>query len=510
MRHSVVDRKSASAAPEARIVFVREGDGDSSNAALAALKKGGLDAATLFAAAGFKGEADRVFAHLPLAKTLPKRIVFCGLGKADAITEETFRRSGAFASRAIGDAVEVEVRCDERDDARRMTEAFAVGFRLARYRFDRYLSAAKKDKKPEPGLVFVAGDTATKSGAAEALVVAEAVIDAVALARDLGNLPGNLGTPLVLADAAKRMAKKEGLRCKIHDENDIGRLGMGSFLSVSLGSVVPPRLIELEYGKKTKGLPTIALVGKGLTFDSGGISIKPAADMDKMRYDKCGGAAVIGAMLAISRLGIKAHVVGIVPSSENMPGKNANKPGDIVTAMNGKTIEILNTDAEGRLILADALCYAERFTPDYVVDLATLTGACAATFSNHVSGLLGTDDELCDRLFEAGKQTFERVWRLPLYEDYEQMMKGSTSDLKNLGGPRGGTITAAAFLKVFTGGRKWAHLDIAGTAWDDAQRPYNAGAGASGVGVRLLVRLLQNWFGAGGRVRRPKAGKSAK
>jgi leucyl aminopeptidase len=510
MRFQVVDRKSSATAPAARFVFVREGDAAPETRALAELTKAGLDVAALFAAAGFKGEADRVVTHLPLQSGLPGRVIFCGLGKADHVTEETFRRAGAFASRQLGEAAEAEVALDERDDARRTSEAFAIGFHLARYRFDRYLASAKQEKpKAAPKLVFVACDAAGRAGAEEGAAVADAVIDGSCFARDLGNLPGNLGTPLVLAEEAKRMARREGLRCKIHDENDIGRMGMGSFLSVSLGSVVPPRFIELEYGRKTKGVPTIALVGKGLTFDSGGISIKPAADMDKMRHDKCGGAAVLGAMLTIARLGLDVHVVGLVPSTENMPGKNANKPGDVVTAMNGKTIEILNTDAEGRLILADALCYAEKFAPDYVIDLATLTGACAATFGNHVTGLLGTDDELCDRIFEAGRQTHERVWRLPLYEDYEAMMKGTTSDLKNLGGPRGGTITAAAFLKAFVGGRKWAHLDIAGTAWDDAQRPYNAGAGASGVGVRLLVRLLQNWCGAPKKAR-GKARKAAR
>jgi len=493
MRLSVVDRKSAAVAPEARIVFVREGDRASVNAALSALTKAGLDVESLFAAAGFKGEADRVWSHLPLAKKLPKRIVFCGVGKAEALTEETFRRAGAFAARAIGDAAEVEVAADERDDARRMTEAFATGFHLARYRFDRYLSAAKKDKKPEPALVFVATDATAKTGAAEAAIVADALIDAVALARDLGNLPGNLGTPLVLADAAKRMAKKEGLRCKIHDENDIGRLGMGSFLSVSLGSVVPPRLIELEYGKKTKGLPTIALVGKGLTFDSGGISIKPAADMDKMRHDKCGGAAVIGAMLAIARLGIKAHVVGIVPSSENMPGKNANKPGDVVTAMNGKTIEILNTDAEGRLILADALSYCEKFKPVAIIDAATLTGLCHYTFGDKACAILGTDQKLIDVIREAGEKTGERCWQLPLWDDYADAIKGNHSDINNTGDGYAGTITATMFLKEFVPAKvPWIHLDIAGTAYT-AKNRYDCPKGATGFGVRLFAELLSNW-----------------
>jgi leucyl aminopeptidase len=495
MRFQVLEPQFKPADAECYVVLVREGDGPDNRAELGALKKAGLDVAALCAALNFKGEADRVAVHSPLKDGLPKRVVLVGLGKPGAGGEEALRRAGAHAAKAVGDARDVVCALDSRDDARRAVEAFGSGFFLARYKFDRYLSSAKKEKKPEPRVRFAPFDAAAEEGARRGAAVADAVVDGTCFARDVGNLPGNLGTPLVLAREAQAMAKREGIRCRILDTEAIGRLKMGSFLSVSLGSVIPPRFVELEYGKKTKGAPTFAFVGKGLTFDSGGISIKPAADMDKMRHDKCGGAAVFGALLAIARLKLPVHVVGLVPCSENMPGKNANKPGDVVEAMNGKTIEILNTDAEGRLILADALCYAERFEPDYVVDLATLTGACAATFANHVTGLFGTDDELCNRLFEAGQETFERLWRLPIYEDYELMMKGSTTDLKNLGGARGGAITAAAFLKAFTGGRKWAHLDIAGTAWDDAQRPYHVGAGATGVGVRLLVRLLQNWIG---------------
>jgi leucyl aminopeptidase len=480
-------------ASDVAVVAVREGRRVADHPGLARLDAAGPFVAELFKAAGFKGEADRTLVHQPLRKGLPNRLVFVGLGKTDAVSEESHRRAGAFAARLLGEGRRVAWLLDDEDDPARTAEAAATGFLLARYKFDRYLSAAKKDKKPPPALTFVAPDAGAERAVARGVATAAAVAEATNFARDVGNLPGNLGTPLILAREARAMARREGIRCRVLDENDIGRLGMGSFLSVSFGSVIPPRFVELEYGRRRKGVPTIALVGKGLTFDSGGISIKPAADMDKMRHDKCGGAAVFGALMAAARLKLPVHLVGLVPCSENMPGKNANKPGDVVRAMNGKTIEILNTDAEGRLILADALVYAERFKPDYVIDLATLTGACAATFANHVTGLFGTDDDLCDRLFAAGRATYERVWRLPIYEDYELMMKGSTTDLKNLGGPRGGAITAAAFLKQFTGGRKWAHLDIAGTAWDDAQRPYNAGAGASGVGVRLLVRLLQDW-----------------
>jgi leucyl aminopeptidase len=304
------------------------------------------------------------------------------------------------------------------------------------------------------------------------------------------------------------MAKAEGLRCEVLEEPAMRKLGMGSLLSVNRGSSAPAKLIVLEYGKKTRGQETLCVVGKGITFDSGGISIKPALDMDKMRYDKSGGCATIGLMLAVARLRPAVHVVGLVAACENMPGNDATRPGDLVRAMNGKTIEVLNTDAEGRLVLADALCFArERFAPDHIVDIATLTGACAATFGAHASGMLGTGADLMRDLSKAGDATMERVWQLPLYDEYDAMMRGTYGDLKNVGGPKGGTITAAAFLKHFVDTTSWVHLDIAGTAYDDS-RIYNQGAGATGVGVRLLSRLILDRWGGGGARKTARKGRA--
>ncbi|HYC78921.1 MAG TPA: leucyl aminopeptidase [Planctomycetota bacterium] len=505
MRCEVHGASFRSADADALVVAVREGQDAPSHPGLSRVNAAAAATPELFAAAGFKGEADKTLVWQPLRADLPKRVVFVGLGKADAVTEETWRRAGAHAARSVGDARSVAVAL-ERDDVPRVVEAFGTGFFLARYKFDRFLSSAKeKEKRPDARLLLLAPDQPAEEAALATAPVVEAIVDGVTFARDLANLPGNHGTPLVLAREAQAMAKREGIRCRVHDEDGIARLGMGAFRSVSLGSVIPPRLLELEYGSRRPGTPTVALVGKGLTFDSGGISIKPAADMDKMRYDKSGGAAVLGVMLVAARLRLPVHLVAIVPCTENMPGRNANKPGDVVEAMNGKTIEILNTDAEGRLLLADGLCYADQFRPDVMIDVATLTGACAATFANHASGLFSNDDELSRRLTEAGNETFERVWRLPIFDDYEQMMKGTTADLKNIGGPRGGAITAAAFLRNFVNGRKWAHLDVAGTAWDDAQRPYHAGAGATGVGVRLIVRYLVATYGRGAPPARTRA-----
>jgi leucyl aminopeptidase len=458
----------------------------------------------LFEAAGFKADAERVLVHHRVGKDGPGRVIFVGAGPAARATEDTFRRAGAHASKASGELASLAIALRKGSlDPEVQAAALVEGATLGRYRFDRFRS---KPRKPEAGaadLALLAWNAASTAAAKRGAHAGEATAAGCALARDLANLPGNACRPNDLAEAAKKLAKEEGLKCEVLDEAAMKRLKMGSLLSVNDGSAAPPRLIILEAGKKRRGQETICVIGKGVTFDSGGISIKPALDMDKMRYDKSGGCATIGLMLAVARLKPPVHVVGIVPACENMPGNDATRPGDVVRAMNGKTIEVLNTDAEGRLILADALCYArERFAPDRMIDLATLTGACAATFGPHASGMLGTDEKLMDDLSRAGEATCERVWKLPLWDEYDGMMRGTYGDLKNVGGPKGGTITAAAFLKHFAEGTPWVHLDIAGTAYDDGARIYNQGTGATGVGVRLLCRLLLDRYrGRRGRKR---------
>ena len=426
-----------------------------------------------------------------------KKIVLAGFGKAGGPEAETFRRVGAAicaatATKHASIVFSIDDLGLDKAAAAHAAHALREGYELAAYDFDSY----REKKRPKLARFEVTAKAQPlRRSIAAATAEAAILCEAVRTARDLSNLPGNLGTPAVLAARAKAIAKTNGLKATVLGPKEIERLGMGAFLSVSLGSPVPPRLIVMEWNGAKRKLPCVALVGKGLTFDSGGISIKPADGMEKMRHDKSGGAVVIGTLEAAARLGLPLRLIGIVPSTENMPGSNANKPGDVVRAANGKTIEILNTDAEGRLILADALVHAQRFEPDVIIDLATLTGACMVALGPHCAGLMTRDDELARDLVRAGNEAHERVWRLPLWDEYCDEMKGSISDLKNLAGRYGGALTAAGFLESFTGGKKWAHLDIAGVSWDDPLRPYNRGKGATGFGVRLLVQYLRRLTG---------------
>ncbi|MDR2196204.1 MAG: leucyl aminopeptidase [Gallionellaceae bacterium] len=322
----------------------------------------------------------------------------------------------------------------------------------------------------------------------QVVAAAAATAHGVKLAKDLGNLPGNVCTPTYLADQAHALAKaQKSIKTTVLEEKDMKKLGMGSLLSVTRGSEQPAKLITLEYHGGDKKQKPVVLVGKGITFDSGGISLKPGAEMDEMKYDMCGAASVLGVMRAIAEMGLKLNVTGVIPSCENLPGGTATKPGDIVTSMSGQTIEILNTDAEGRLILCDALTYAARFKPDTVIDIATLTGACVIALGHVVSGMLGNDDDLAGELLAAGEEAHDRAWRLPLYDEYQTQLDSNFADMQNIGGRAGGTITAACFLARYTKDYRWAHLDIAGTAWKSGKDK-----GATGRPVGLLVQYLIN------------------
>ncbi len=297
-------------------------------------------------------------------------------------------------------------------------------------------------------------------------------------------------TPGYLADSANELAVNHGLECRVYEQAEMEKLGMNALVGVGKGAAEPPRLIVLEYhGANTKGRPVV-LVGKGLTFDSGGISIKPGAGMEEMKTDMAGGAAVLGTMDAAARLKLPINLIGIIPTAENMPDGKAFKPGDVLTSMSGTTIEITNTDAEGRLILCDALHFALKFKPSVMIDLATLTGACVVALGHEASGLMGNNQRLVDALKGSGERCGERLWPLPLWDEYGEVMKSDIADLKNAGSRDGGSITAGWFLKQFVGKTAWAHLDIAGTAWGDKARPY-CPKGATGVGVRLLIEFLQ-------------------
>ena len=317
--------------------------------------------------------------------------------------------------------------------------------------------------------------------------VGRAIASGINTARELGNLPGNVCTPAYLAREARKMARSLNLKVKVLDEAMMRRLGMGALLSVSRGSIEPARLIVMEHHGGKAGAAPVVLVGKGLTFDAGGISIKPAAGMDEMKFDMCGGASVFGVMTAIAEMDLPLNVVGIVPSSENLPSGSANKPGDVVTSMSGQTIEILNTDAEGRLILCDALTYAERYKPTTVIDIATLTGACVVALGSHVSGLFTQDDRLAEELQDAGQYIHDRSWRLPLLDDYQPELDSNFADMANVGSRWGGAITAACFLARYTKKFRWAHLDIAGSAWNSGKAK-----GATGRPVAQLTQFLMD------------------
>jgi leucyl aminopeptidase len=316
---------------------------------------------------------------------------------------------------------------------------------------------------------------------------AQAIAAGMAFTRDLGNLPPNICHPTYLGEQAKALGKAyKSLKVDVFDEKKLKELGMGSFLAVAQGSVQPPRLIVLQYNGGKKGDKPFALVGKGITFDTGGISIKPAAGMDEMKYDMGGAASVFGTFKAVLELQLPINLVGVMACAENMPSGSATRPGDIVTTMSGQTVEILNTDAEGRLVLCDALTYTERFKPQAVIDIATLTGACIVALGSHTSGLLGNNDELLQQLLAAGQSADDRAWQLPLFDEYQEQLDSPFADIANIGGPKAGTITAACFLSRFAKKFNWAHLDIAGTAWISGGKD----KGATGRPVPLLTQYL--------------------
>jgi leucyl aminopeptidase len=338
---------------------------------------------------------------------------------------------------------------------------------------------------PALARVSLVVDKAHVTAVQHGISLGRAIASGVAVARECANRPANHATPSFLASQARQLGRDLRLKVEVLDRRAVEKLGMGAFLAVAQGSLEPLRFIVLRYEGAPKSKPPVVLVGKGITFDTGGISIKPAAEMDEMKFDMGGAASVLGTVSAIAQLQAKVNLVGLIPATENMPGGRAVKPGDVVKSMSGQTIEILNTDAEGRLILCDALTYAERFKPAAVVDIATLTGACVIALGHHRSGLFSPDDALAGELQKAGEAALDPCWRMPLDEEYDEALKSNFADMANVGGRPGGSITAAMFLKKFTGKYRWAHLDIAGTAWKRG-----AAKGATGRPVPLLVHFV--------------------
>ncbi|HYQ86805.1 MAG TPA: leucyl aminopeptidase [Bacteroidota bacterium] len=448
----------------------------------------------------FEGKEGEVVSLLTERTIRAPRLLLAGLGKNGypGILERYRRAAAAAAKRAQASKVRrlaillpAAIESSEYG-AQEIAQALIEGAVLALYKFDRYLTEKEnRDVKLQELIVF-SPDRGSLDAMKKAVREAGILCEAVTLARDLENAPANEIYPETLAEAARRSARTHGFRAEVWDKRKIERAGFGGLLAVNSGSDKPPRFIILEYNAARRNLETVVLIGKGITFDSGGISIKPASGMSEMKMDMSGAAAVIGTLEAAARLGLPVHIVGLISSTENLLGGSAMKPGDIITHYGGKTSEVDNTDAEGRLILADALAYASRFKPRAVIDLATLTGACVVALGHVVTGMMGNDEKLMGDLTTAGEKTYERVWPLPMFEEYAKQIKSDVADVKNVGGHGGGAITAAFFLKKFIGDYKWAHLDIAGTAILDEALPY-APKGGSGVGVRLLVEFLKNW-----------------
>ena len=423
-------------------------------------------------------------------------IVILGLGKTSELNHDTIRRAGAYAIQNVKklkvDNYAVFMPAFVELDDEMYARAFVEGSIMGDYQFNEYKSKAK-DSVGVSNITLVWEKDVSLDSVKEGVNIGNVLANAVNYVRDLGNHPANVMTPTKLAEEAKKLGDKYGFKVKVFDLDEALKMGMNTFYAVAKGSDEPAKFIIMEYNLDKEDLPLYAVVGKGITFDSGGLSLKPSNYMQGMKYDMCGGAATLGIMRAVAELKLPIRLVGVVPATENMPSGSATKIGDIVKSYSGVTVEILNTDAEGRLILADGLGYVSKnYKPKSIIDLATLTGACVVALGNVVSGLFTKDDTLAEKLTKAGYDSWDRVWRLPLWPEYYDLIKSDFADVKNIGGRYAGAITAAAFLSKFiVGDIPWAHLDIAGTAFVDAAKAYTP-KGATGAGVRVVVQYLLN------------------
>lgn len=432
----------------------------------------------------FHGRENELLLLNTHADIKPERILLVGLGKKEEITPEKLRQAGGKSAVYLRDLGKKRIAISSRFLASlNLSPSFFIeGALLGLYSFKQY--SAEKNPREIERIIVLSDETRAMN---KELRITKTVASSVSFTRDLVNTPSNDMTPTHLAKAAKAL-KGRNLSVNIIDRRDAEKLGMGAYLSVAKGSNEPPKFIVLKYSG-AKGAP-IVLIGKSITFDSGGISLKPSEGMEKMKYDMAGGAAVLGVMKAVSELRLPVHLVGMLPAAENLPGPSATKPGDIVRALNGTTVEIVNTDAEGRLVLADAIEYSKRLKPQAVIDLATLTGACSIALGNEAAAMMGNDKKLLDKIRKSADNTYERVWEMPLFEEYKEYLKSDFADIKNSSGKNGSLVTSAYFLYMFAGKTPWVHLDIAGTAWNDKDKPYMP-KGASGTGVRLLLDLIK-------------------
>jgi leucyl aminopeptidase len=440
-----------------------------------------------------EGKLGQVLLLHNVPNTLSDRVLLVGCGKERELGDNQYHKIISTAVKTLNETGSMEASCfltelnvKGRDSQWKVKHAVEAA-EEALYRFDQLKSKTDTERRPLRKITFnvptrrelTEGELAIKQG--------EAVAKGASYTRDLANLPGNICTPSYLADEAMKMAKHAKVKTSVIDESEMEEMGMGAFLSVSKGSAEPGKMIIIEYSGADKEQKPIVLVGKGITFDTGGISLKPGAGMDEMKYDMGGAASVLGTTQAVIELELPVNLVTIVAAAENMPSSNASKPGDVVTSLSGQTIEILNTDAEGRLVLCDALTYAERFNPDVVIDVATLTGACIIALGHHASGVMSNHNPLAHELLNAGEQAADRAWRLPIWDDYQEQLDSNFADMANIGGRAAGTITAGCFLARYTKKYHWAHVDVAGTAWRSGKAK-----GATGRPVPLLSQFIIN------------------
>ncbi|MBI2583536.1 MAG: leucyl aminopeptidase [Candidatus Aenigmarchaeota archaeon] len=432
----------------------------------------------------FNGSFDKSIILPSAGKLRSRYVMMIGLGKKDKITTETMRRAAAIAAKRTVEAKYPKVAINLHGLPEKYTQPVAEGFFLSLYSFDKY----KKKREFLLDKITICGEGLQKS--IESSII---LSESVSFARDLVNTPASDRTPKIFADVARKECKKYNLRFRAIGKNEAGKTGLNAFLAVARGSSHDPFFLILEWNPRAKR--KIALVGKGITFDSGGLDIKPADSMLGMHGDVEGAAVVLGTMTAAARSKLPLHIIGIMPLCENMPSGSSYKPGDIIRAYNGKTIEVINTDAEGRVVLADALAYAEKkYKPEAIIDIATLTGACVIALGHEAAGLMGNNEKLMEKISAASSSTDERVWQLPLWDDYRELVKSDVAEVRNTGKERGaaGPITGAAFLEAFVNKTPWAHLDIAGVTLYERNKYYMP-RGSTGWGIRLLHRLLSDW-----------------
>jgi leucyl aminopeptidase len=484
-------RKFSEIECDALVVGVYEGERPEVGALAEIDKRTGGLVTSLIETGEFTGKTgETAYLHNP-GEIKARRLLLVGAGKQTDLTNDILRRMAGAATRVLRSKKVRQFAFLRRSQLplSEAVQAAVEGALLGLFEPDKYHTSDKtEDHIEEMILATTEGDTNELRRAIER---GRVIAEATNFARDVINEPSNLMTPRELAHRAEEVAEKYGLAIDVLDEARMKEFGMGALLGVAQGSAEPARLIVLNYTPNADARDTLAIVGKGITFDTGGISIKPAEGMEKMKYDMSGGATTIAAMRAIAQLKPAVNVIGIVPATENMPGGRAQRPGDVVRSMAGKTIEVINTDAEGRLVLADALAYARKLGATHIVDLATLTGAVSIALGDVNIAIMGNDQAWIDEVIAAGKRAGEKMWQLPLDREYREQIKSDIADIKNIGGRKAGTITAAWFLREFVDETPWAHLDIAGTAWNDSAKPHLA-VGPTGVGVRTLVNLAEN------------------